>query len=331
MMFYHSRLLHRILSGGAVFMLLAALIFAGNAAEAEPPQPLPAEKAVMLGYVEDFLLHNFRDVTMRKSLEWGDVQTDDKGNRTIRYRCEALIWDKNRQILCWDFTFDKEGKYVAHSGVKGFPKQIEKPDVSTEKGVKQLVEKFFSQNYRDITARKTLKWGKPEKHENGNVSITYLYEATIWNKDKIIQEQRFTFNKDGEVVDSETIEKMPVSAKKPDVSAEKSVKQLVEKFVQFIVADGKYTEAETLMNGKMKEAGASDKIREALKKITEECGKYENSTAVADSVSVKENDAEYSVFTVICRFEKADVTFQTTADSESKIAGFYVTKIEKRK
>ena len=174
---------------------------------------LTTEKAMMMGYVEDFFSNNARDITMRKSLEWGDVKTDDKGNRTIRYKFEALIWDKDRTIFCSNFTFDKDGNYVSMVHVEGFPKPVEKPDVTTLEGVKKLVEKFFNQNFRDITARKTVQWGELEKHEDGSVSLVYRYEATIWNKDVILDERRFTFDKNGEVESWDRTEGFPKSVK----------------------------------------------------------------------------------------------------------------------
>ncbi len=73
------------------------------------------------------------------------------------------------------------------------------------------VEDFFSKNYRDITARKTLKWGAPESLPNGNLSIRYKYLATIWNKDKQIIEQRFTFGPEGKFISADTIEKAPAT------------------------------------------------------------------------------------------------------------------------
>ena len=160
---------------------------------------LSPDKAIMMGYVEDFFMNNARDITMRKSLEWSDVKTDDKGNRTIRYKSEAFIWDQGKIISYSDFTVDKDGNFVGIKHVEGFPKPVEKPDVTTLEGVKKLVEKFFTQNFRDITARKTVRWGELEKHEDGSVSLVYRYEATIWNKDIILEERRFTFDKNGEV------------------------------------------------------------------------------------------------------------------------------------
>ena len=73
------------------------------------------------------------------------------------------------------------------------------------------VEKFFSENYRDITARKTLQWGEPETTAAGNLAIRYKYLATIWNKDQVVINQRFTFTPEGKYVSAETIEKGPAS------------------------------------------------------------------------------------------------------------------------
>jgi hypothetical protein len=74
-----------------------------------------------------------------------------------------------------------------------------------------LVENFLSENYRDITARKTLEWGDPESTASGNISIRYKYLATIWNKDQMVISQRFTFTPEGKYVSAETIEKGPAS------------------------------------------------------------------------------------------------------------------------
>jgi len=74
------------------------------------------------------------------------------------------------------------------------------------------VEKFFSENYRDITARKTLQWGEPETTAAGNLAIRYKYLATIWNKDQVVINQRFTFTPEGKYVSAETIEKGPAPA-----------------------------------------------------------------------------------------------------------------------
>ena len=142
-------------------------------------------------WVEDFFKHNYRDITKRKTLEWGEPTTDEKGNISIRYKYEATIWDKDKIINDQIFTFNKDGKYVSAKSII---------DPSNVDSIRQLVEKFFNNNYRDITRRKTLEWGEMVTHDNGNVSIRYKYEATIWDKDKKINNQIFTFDKDGKFI-----------------------------------------------------------------------------------------------------------------------------------
>jgi hypothetical protein len=66
-----------------------------------------------------------------------------------------------------------------------------------EFAIRTWVETFFKQNYRDITARKTLEWGEPTTDDNGQISLRYKYEATIWGKDIKINDQIFTFDKSG--------------------------------------------------------------------------------------------------------------------------------------
>ena len=76
-------------------------------------------------------------------------------------------------------------------------------------GAKALVEDFFANNYRDITSRETIEWGQPVKQENGNVSIRYKYNATIWDKNKIIENKIFTFDKVGKFVSVKNVKGYP--------------------------------------------------------------------------------------------------------------------------
>ena len=118
-----------------------------------------------MGRIEWAFMHGGRDITARKSIEWGDVEKDKDGNRTIRYKFYATIWDKDVMILNQVFTFDAKGNILDVTDVEGFPqKKVAKPaDVSTQAGMKELVEDFFSKNFRDITSRKTIEWG--ERHQ----------------------------------------------------------------------------------------------------------------------------------------------------------------------
>ena len=191
----------QIVLGSLVLFIIAAMSLASFASSGQITK-LSSEKAELMGRVEDFFMHNFRDVTARKSLQWGEPETDETGNRSIRYMYEAQIWEKDWKIMNQIFTFNKDGGFVDYKNVEGYPKdkEVVKIDTSTEEGMKALVEKFFSQNYRDITARKTIEWGKATTDANGNRSIRYKFEATIWDKDKIIMDKVFTFTPEGNFV-----------------------------------------------------------------------------------------------------------------------------------
>jgi beta-lactamase regulating signal transducer with metallopeptidase domain len=166
------------------------------------PMGISVEKADLMGRIEWAMMHGGRDITARKSIEWGDVEKDKDGNRTLRYKYYATIWDKDVMIMNQVFTFDTKGNILDVDTVEGFPqKKVEKPaDVGTQDGMKALVEDFFSKNFVDITSRKTIEWGEPTKDAGGNTSIRYKYEAKIWDKDTKIINQIFTFDPKGKYV-----------------------------------------------------------------------------------------------------------------------------------
>ena len=74
---------------------------------------LDSAKAELMGRVEGFLMHNFKDITARKSLAWGDVETAADGSRSSRYTYRARIWDKTAVTNRQEFTFEPDGKFVA--------------------------------------------------------------------------------------------------------------------------------------------------------------------------------------------------------------------------
>jgi hypothetical protein len=77
-----------------------------RSAQIAPGEPLgiTVEKADLIGRVEWAMMHGGRDITARKSIEWGEIQHDEKGNRTIRYKYYATIWDKDIYIMNQVFT-----------------------------------------------------------------------------------------------------------------------------------------------------------------------------------------------------------------------------------
>jgi RNA polymerase sigma-70 factor (ECF subfamily) len=63
--------------------------------------------------VENFFAHNYRDITARDTIEWGQVSTDDKGNSSIRCQYRAKIWNKDTVTNNQVFTFDPQDKFVS--------------------------------------------------------------------------------------------------------------------------------------------------------------------------------------------------------------------------
>lgn len=74
--------------------------------------------------VEEFFKHNFRDVTQRKTIEWGPAEKVEGGNYAIRYKYYASIWDKKLMVMNQVFTFTPEGEFIAWVNVEGFPKTM---------------------------------------------------------------------------------------------------------------------------------------------------------------------------------------------------------------
>ena len=155
-----------------------------------------------MGRIEWAMLHGGRDITARKSIEWGEVQKDEKGNRSIRYKFYATIWDRNVYVMNMVFTFDAKGNILSRENVAGFPqKKLEKPvNVNSQAGLQELVEDFFRSNFHDVTSRETMEWGEFTKAENGNRSIRYKYLAKIWDKETKMMDQVFTFDPKGKFV-----------------------------------------------------------------------------------------------------------------------------------
>jgi len=166
-----------------------------------PGEPLgiTVEKADLMGRVEWVMLHGGRDVTGRKPIEWGEIQRDAQGNRTIRFNYDETIRDKGVFIMNQVFTFDAKGNIVDIEDIDGFPiRRVDQPvNVNTQEGMKSLVEDFFNKNFRHITARESLEWGEVAKAANGNSSIRYKCRGRIWDKEPTVMNFIFTFDPRG--------------------------------------------------------------------------------------------------------------------------------------
>ena len=116
------------------------------------------------------------------------------------------------------------------------------------------VEDFFMNNFRDISARKSLEWSEPIVSPAGERSIRYQYEARIWDKQTIIACQTFTFDKEGKFLRFKDAEGYPKKrpAKDVDVTSQKGVSALVEDFFQDNFRD--ITSRETLEWGELEKS-----------------------------------------------------------------------------
>ncbi len=113
---YHHRR-HVPVIGKLVLILFAVLVLTSYAGQ-QLKAPINAEKAELMGRVEDLFLRNFRDVSLRKSLEWGPVKTNDRGHRSIRYTYEALFRNQEQKTINQVFTFDEKGRYLGRKTLK---------------------------------------------------------------------------------------------------------------------------------------------------------------------------------------------------------------------
>jgi len=134
--------------------------------------------------VDRFFAQNYRDITSRDTLEWGAVETNVNGNLSVHYKYRARIWDRETVTNNQVFTFEPNGQFVSVRGVYDSP----------QARMRALVERFFANNYRDITSRDTIEWGEVETAENGNASIRYRYRACIGNDLVVTNDQVFTFD-----------------------------------------------------------------------------------------------------------------------------------------
>ncbi|MCL2640744.1 MAG: hypothetical protein FWD53_07865, partial [Phycisphaerales bacterium] len=139
-------LLHR-LTACTIFLLLALLCLTSYAQQ----QPsLSAEKAKVMGYVENYFANNFRDITMRKSLSWSDPTTDAKGNVSITYKYEAMIWDKDKKVIEQRFTFDKTGKYIGHETIETNPADATPPAPADKPATPRILKMFPANRANDV-------------------------------------------------------------------------------------------------------------------------------------------------------------------------------------
>ncbi len=78
-------------------------------------------KFKLVNLVENFFERNYRDITARKTLEWGEPEIAATGNYSIAYKYLATFWHKEKMIVEQVFTFSPEGKYISAKTVNKKP------------------------------------------------------------------------------------------------------------------------------------------------------------------------------------------------------------------
>ena len=77
----------------------------------QPPDA--GTKNGMMALVEDFFHHNYRDITSRETLEWGEIAKTTDGNYSIRYKYRCSYWWGEPKIVHQIFTFSPQGVFVS--------------------------------------------------------------------------------------------------------------------------------------------------------------------------------------------------------------------------
>lgn len=141
------------------------------------------------------------------------TSTDANGNYSYKtwYEEHGIIatadgYRKDKKTLLTKI-FGKEKEKIINFALEPNDFNKQAGNVTNEKEkLRNLVEDFFKDNYRDIKNRKTIEWGQPIIDENGNQTIRYKYEANIWDsKDTYVYNELFTFDKDGKFVSSKKL------------------------------------------------------------------------------------------------------------------------------
>ncbi|MCK4626554.1 MAG: HEAT repeat domain-containing protein, partial [Phycisphaerae bacterium] len=106
------------------------------------------------------------------------------------------------------------------------------------------VEKFFSQNYRDVKNRETIEWGQPKKLADGNYSIRYKFKCRIWGKERMIGNEIFTFTPTGKFVSARKVKGYPQFPDRKTPTTKPAGESKEKKEAKTLTCRGKVVDAE---------------------------------------------------------------------------------------
>ncbi|MGD2175519.1 MAG: hypothetical protein PVJ27_08955 [Candidatus Brocadiaceae bacterium] len=159
--------------------------------EPDAGRALSGTKQELIALVENWFRHNARDLTARKSLAWGEVQTDADGYHSIRCTFYATEWGGEPLLTDGLFTFSPEGELVS----------LQKGDVhGTDEVLRALVEHHLRHKVQNVTAREAVEWSEVQKAEDGNYSIRHTCRATMADGQATVLDQLFTFDRQGNLL-----------------------------------------------------------------------------------------------------------------------------------
>ena len=180
--------------GKIALILLAVLVLTSYAGQ-QLKAPISAEKAEMMGRVEDYFLHNLREMTLRRSLEWGPVKTNDQGHRSIRYKYEALFLDQEREIINQVFAFDGKGNYLGSEILESVFQERNKQDITPEKSIQ-----FLEENFVTVDKDGGLTWQKARAITKNTWFVGHFAERgdERWYKLNVSENVTYSFYMDDE-------------------------------------------------------------------------------------------------------------------------------------
>ncbi len=193
-----------------VVAVLLAVSMTGFAASMNA-EPVSAEKAEMMGRVEDYLTRQNGEIQARKTIEWGAVESLEDGSKAIRYRFEALMSDASRKIDERIFTFNEKGECTGVKQASGYPKEkkLSKPEVkvdtTTKEGMIALVKAYKKRWKPSRKLPEFIEWGEPETDQDFNRSICCKTVHYLAGKCKTVMEERYVFTPAGGCVEVDLI------------------------------------------------------------------------------------------------------------------------------
>jgi hypothetical protein len=135
-----------------------------EARKAGTPSP---DTLILMGLVENYFAKNAKEITARKTIEWGEVRKNADGSRSIRYKYEAKYVDKDAATANQIFTFDQDNVLLGVKDVEEFPQKTEK----------KAEDKNANNKSQEIDKRWSWLMGKSGASERNEIPLKHAEAA----------------------------------------------------------------------------------------------------------------------------------------------------------